>query len=148
MALQRGGDYDAVRRVALDAHQETGSGCDASIDGNLGEAPIQKVASPSVQGDRQVESALLDQHADFPEGYRGGGGFTFLQSLREHAARSRTQPPVAALVPQQDVSVEQNQIRSSPSGLSNQSAGMGETISPRIRILSRWRPNGNFGFSV
>ena len=147
VTLQRGGDDQAVGRVTVHVRQKACPGRDPAIDGDFDQSLIEQIAAPGIDPKTQIKMAFLDPHADFPEGNGRNGHTAFLQRALKHAASSRPQPRVALLLPQQNVSVEEYQNRSSPlsSVASNHSAGIGETMSPRIRILSRWRPNNICG---
>ena len=79
VALQGGGDNHAVGGISVHVPQQGRSSRDSPIDGDLHEAPIQKVAPPSLQIKLKVDPALLDSHTDFPEGYGRGRGVPFVE---------------------------------------------------------------------
>ena len=132
VALEGGGDYEAVGRVATHVWEKAGAGRDLAIDRNLDEALFQLSPTPDVQIEAKVKPAFLDSHTDFPEGYGGNRGAAPLQCAVNLTASVGPQPPVSGPKPDDDVSVQEYQNRSSSelSGPSNHSAGMGETMSP------------------
>ena len=137
VALQGGGDDEAVGGVAVHARQEGCLGRDCAVDGDLQKAPVQKIAPLGVDVNRKIEVALLDTHSDLPYRYGRNGGVALLKRKLELGARTRPQSTVTPLMPDQNVSVEEDQKRSSPPGSSNHSAGIGATMSSRMQISSR-----------
>ena len=105
MALQGSGYYKTVGGVAMHIGEKTCARGDGSIHGYLDQSLIQKFAAPSVQVEQELKVAFLDSHADFPERYGRHCGLTTLKRVSNGESSSWSQPPVAALMPKQDMRV-------------------------------------------
>ena len=65
----QGGSYDkAIRRITVHVGQQSRSGGDFAVDGDLDESLSQERLAPGSYVAQQRKPALVVQHRDFPEG--------------------------------------------------------------------------------
>ena len=148
--FQSSGDDYPVGGIAVQLHQKAGPSRDAAIHRYLHETGLDQLFSPGIQGPAKVQPAFLHPHSNLPERY-GGNAPVALPQCRFHLMEGpRPQPPVPGPQPDDHVRVQeyQNRFSSLPLVSSNHSAGMGETMSPRISIFPRSTPNQALGFSL
>ncbi len=136
MALEGGGDDYAVGGVAVEVFEEGGSHRNEAIDGNLNQPDLKEILAPVAERLSQADLTLLQPHADFPEGNGGCCRSLPFECKGDFSYSPPTEAPVSVFEPDHDVGIEEYQKSSFRewSGSSNHSAGMGETMSPRISM--------------
>ena len=67
IAVQRGGDDQTVRRIAVHGRQKARVDRDTTVDWSFDESLIQQIATPDILVKEEFKPTLFDTHTNFTE---------------------------------------------------------------------------------